>query len=50
VHYSFLNLVNDLKLRQLLNADHLIDRGTKVTAKEAMDYWQQVLIDGVQRP
>ncbi|KAH9311797.1 hypothetical protein KI387_026832, partial [Taxus chinensis] len=35
---------------QLLNVGHLIDKGTRITAKEAMEYWQQVLIDGVKDP
>ncbi|KAH9293567.1 hypothetical protein KI387_041231, partial [Taxus chinensis] len=50
VHFSFLSFVNDLKLRQLLNVGHLLDKGTRVTAKEALEFWQSTLIKGVKDP
>ncbi|KAH9329227.1 hypothetical protein KI387_001335, partial [Taxus chinensis] len=50
VHFSFLGLVNDLKLKQLLNVGRLLDKGTRIMAKEALKFWQSTLIKGVQDP
>ncbi|KAH9314468.1 hypothetical protein KI387_023095, partial [Taxus chinensis] len=50
IHYSFLGLVNDLKIRKLINVKSILDKGTRITTKEAMEYWKKSLIDGVQDP